>query len=518
MIKQTKQVEKSIFNVENTVDQLLQSGKKIIAVQEIVDIAAAADPSIDKSEVTARIIRELEYHEALLPVVPGESYAAAAEFFAGKEFLIVPDGFEIDHNILIPGHRFVPFMQSDIFPSGITLKEVGARKRQSMKDFSGQAENIIKYHLLMGAETLFDFFAAEADENMTNARNSTNPMLKLAVLDMEKFYKETDFKEGDALLVKVVDYNQGEFEFHLSNGKERAAGKLASYRAKFEDILEKVTEDLQPGSPIIEQIQCTLLNAPELLNNPAMSLDELLIADSKFDIAFDQDGSSLIKRSEEDEFDGDCTCGHDHHQEHSGECSCGHDHGSHDHRLPENVTIGSGETGSLESMLEKLYPMLSMVELDAILLDNLKNHDLDFNSFYSRAFGETALPFADGMQEACFFNSLEERFEEMLESYPREYDEVTGVIRSQIVEFTIDRCTLLAELAEIADELDIKTELFEQLAEVVILLDESLKLVNAPAALTDDFNMDEFRNGVENALETGEEVLCSLREVLDSDD
>jgi heat-inducible transcriptional repressor len=106
--------------------------------------------------------------------------------------------------------------------------------------------------------------------------------------------------------------------------------------------------------------------------------------------------------------------------------------------LPENITIGSGETGSLESMLEKLYPMLNLVELDAILLDNFKNHDFDFNSFYARAFGESALPFADGMQEACFFNELESRFEEMLDHYPRELDSATGEIRNMIVEFTMD--------------------------------------------------------------------------------
>ena len=169
-------------------------------------------------------------------------------------------------------------------------------------------------------------------------------------------------------------------------------------------------------------------------------------------------------------------------------------------------------------MLAKLFPMLNMVELDAILLDNLKNHDLDFNSFYARAFGDTALPFADGMQEAVFFNELEARFEEMLDNYPREFDNETAEIRSMIVEFTIERCALLAQLADIANELDIKPELFEALAEAALLLDESLKLVNAPAALGEDFDFAEFRTGVENALESGEEALNALRGVLDIND
>ena len=49
-------------------------------------------------------------------------------------------------------------------------------------------------------------------------------------------------------------------------------------------------------------------------------------------------------------------------------------------------------------------------------------------------------------------------------------------------------------------------------------LDESLKLVNAPAALGDDFDFESFREGVETALETGAEVLNALREVLDGND
>ena len=512
MIKQNKEVAQTPFVPEDKIAELLQKNCSMITVQAILDTAGKIENDEERQELADRISRELSYCSDLVPVEPGPSYRPAAALFNGAEFLIVPDGFEIDNNILIPGHRFVPFMHEELFPSEITFKEAGARKKQSSVEFTDQAENIIKYHLLLGAETLFDFFAAEAEENIESAKSSTNPKLKLSVLDMKKFYAETDFAEGDALLVKVVDYATGLFEFTLSTGKERSSKKMDAYRKKLEETLAAVTGEFMPGAPIVEQLKCLFANQSELLKNPAMSLDEILIKDSAFDIAFDEDGSSLTLRSEDDDL---CDCGEHHH--HGEECSCGHDH-SHDHRLPDNVTIGSGETGSLASMLAKLYPMLTLVELDAILLDNLKNHDLDFNSFYARAFGETALPFADGLQEACFFNELEQRFEEMLDNYPREFDGQTGEIRSMIVEFTMERCTLLTELAELSSELNIKSELFEHLAEVALLLEESLKLVNAPAAIGEDFDFDSLREGVENALETGSEVFNALREVLDGND
>lgn len=508
MVKLCEDRAKESFDPESIIDSLIANGKNVITLQDVQELAPAVDSDELKNQQTERIVRELGFHDELIPWVPGEKYRVGAALFNNSEFLIVPDGFEIENNILIPGHRFMPFMDQELFPSEITFKEVGARKRQSFKAFSGQAENIIKYHLLMGAETLFDFFAAEDEENMTNARNSANPMLKLTVLDMQKFYAETNFTEGDALRVKVLDYHKGEFEFHLDSGKQRNGKKAAQYRTELEKALERVTEELLPGAFIIESIRSMFANAPELLKDPAMSLDEILMHDSLFDIAFDEDGSTLVKRSEDDDT---CDCGHDH------DCGCG-EHHHHHHELPENVTIGSGETGSLETMLAKLYPMLNMVELDAILLDNLKNHDFDFNSFYSRCFGESAIEFVDGMQEACFFNELEMRFEELQESYPRDFDEKSGAIRSLIVEFTIERCTVLTELAELSEELEIKPELFEALAEVVLLLDESLKLVNAPAALGDDFDFEQLREGVENALEKGEEALAALRGVLDGND
>ena len=512
MIKQSENLANEPFQIEAAIDSLLEQGQKIFTVEDIAAMAPPGEDAAAQEMMRERIARELAYHEKLITAVPGEKYVAAEALFNNAEFLIVPDDFEIENNILIPGHRFVAFMPQELFPSEVTLKEAGARKRQSLREFSGQAENIIKYHLLMGAETLFDFFAAEDADNMEQARKSANPVLKLSVLDMKKFYAETDFTEGDALRVKVVDYAKGEFEFQLDNGKARSSKKAAVYRKQFEDVLENVTEKILPGAPIIDSLQCAFANAPELLQAPAMSLDEILMSDSAFDIAFDEDGSTLVKRSEEDH----CDCTHDH--DHDHDCDCGCHHHDHTSALPENVTIGSGETGSLETMLGKLFPMLNMVELDAILLDNFKNHDLDFNSFYARAFGESNIEFADGMQEACFFNELETRFEEMLDNYPREFDNEAAAIRSLIVEFTIDRCTVLTELSELAEELEIKPELFENLAEVVLLLDESLKLLNAPAALPDDFDYAELRKGVENALENGEEALAALRGVLDSDD
>ncbi len=513
MIKEYTGVPENTMPIERFINELVDQNIKVITVAEVMKFAGKVADASEQEKLTSQIVRELENHEALIPQVPGESYVNAEMLFNGAEFLIVPDALEIDNNILIPGHRFVPFMDQELFPSEVKLKEAGARKSQSSREFSASAEEIIRYHLLMGAETLFDFFAAEAEENIANAQSSNNPQLKLSALDMKKFYAETQFSEGDAIVVRVIDYKEGIFEFRLENGKQRKSKAIKAYRQKFENVLAQVTEELLPGMPIIDQLRTVFANECTLMQEPMLSLDEMLMSDSAFDIAFDAEVSTLIKRSEDDDF---CDCGHDHH--HDG-CDCGHEH-AHDHsrELPDNVTIGSGEVGTLEEMLEKLYSMLNIVELDALLLDNFKNHDLDFNSFYSRAFGESELKFADSMQEACFFNALEERFEIMLDNYSREHDKESAEIRSLIVEFTMERCQLMSEFASMAEELELKPELFEDLAEVTALLDEALKIVNAPAAIGEDFDFEQFRTGVEDALEKGDEAMSVLRGVLYGND
>ena len=498
MFKEYSNSAENVTPVERFINELTDQGIKVITVAAVMKFAGKVEDAAEKEKLTSQIIRELEHHESLIPETPGESYVNAEKLFDGAEFLIVPDALEIDNNILIPGHRFVPFMDQELFPSEITLKEAGAKKSQSYRAFTASAEEIIRYHLLMGAETLFDFFAAEDEENITNARSSNNPQLKLAVLDMKKFYQETQFSEGDAIMVKVIDYKKGIFEYRLENGKMRKAAAAKAFRNSFDDVLQRVTEELLTGEPIINQLRCAFANNAELLKKPLMSLDEMLLDDSAFDIAFDAEVSTLVKRNEDE-----------------GICDCHHDHGN---ALPDNVTIGSGEVGTLEEMLGKLYSMLNLVELDALLLDNFKNHDLDFNSFYSRAFGENELEFVDTMQEACFFNALEERFEMMLDNYSREHDNESAEIRSMIVDFTMERCQLMSEFVSMADELELKPELFEELAEVTALLDEALKIVNAPAAIGEDFDFEEFRSGVEDALEKGEEAMTVLRGVLEGND
>ena len=440
-----------------------------------------------------RIVRELDNCEELLAVAPGKTYVPTARVFTGGHFLVTPDGWEIEQGILVPGHRFAPFMHGDIFPSEAVIRERGARRKTAQKNFRANAEMLLHYHLFMGAESLFDFFVAEDAANEKAARASGNPELALAVWDMAAFYRETSFGEGDALLFTVEDFASGQFSFQLDNGRERTDARRKPFRERFERALQTVLEGAGEGRPILEQLRLVFAADRELLKKPALSPEELLLRDSPAEIVFDHDLSTLVWGAGDDDDES------------------GGDAGG----VPDGVTISAGETGSLESMLQALKCALTATEIDAFMLDCCKNFDYDFNSFYGRAFGESRLDFADAAQEAVFFNFLEERFEHWRDHYPREFDEKSGHLRAEILEFLMERQEVFDEYSGAEAGTRSDPAVYRELAEAVIALNEILKVLNRPEALPDDFDYEALHEQIDRYLDAGAEALSRFRRMFD---
>ncbi len=482
------------LSVDGAIDELLRRDADPITPEMVLaELAIVPEPAEEACEQwKSRIVRELGNRSDLIAVAPGGVFRSAATAFREGEFLIAPDGFEIEHGILVPGHRFAPFMAEEVFPSEAVLQESGARRKMAMRNFRANAEMLLRYHLFMGAESLFDFFVAESPENTIAARESANPELTLAVFDMTAFYRETGFTEGDALLVTVADYAAGRFSFRLDNGRERTESRRRKYREQFETALAAVLAGPGAGDGILDQLRMTLAGVPELMKHPALALDELLLEDSPAEIVFDDELSTLVWSSGEDD-----------------EADAG------DAGVPDGISISAGATGSLEAMLPELKTALTPVEIDAFMLDCCRNYELDFNQFFSRAFGEAPLAFADAAQEAAFFNLLEERFEYWCDNYPRDFDAQSGSLRAEILDFLIERQALFEEYAGTEVGAGMDAEAFRTLAEAVLQLGEVLKILNHPEALPADFDYDGLRETVDRRLEDGAEAMNKFRGMLD---
>ena len=489
-----RESDKPRLSVDGAIDELLGKGLDTITPEMVFEqLAIVPEPAEDaRDKWMNRIVRELGHRAELVAVKPGEAYRNVVGVFHGGEFLVTPDGFEIEHGVLIPGHRFAPFMAEEVFPSEAVLQEAGARRKVPMRDFRANAEILMRYHLFMGAESLFDFFIADAPENAGAARRSANPELTLSVFDMGAFFRETEFSEGDALLVTVTDYAAGRFSFRLDNGRERTESRRCKYREQFEAALAAVIDGPGSGDGILTQLRMTLAGAPELLKHPAMSLDELLLGDSPAEIVFDNELSTLVWNS-----------------------GAGEETEKIDDGVPDGIAISAGATDSLEAMLPELKTALTPVEIDAFMLDCCRNYEFDFNAFYSRAFGEAPLAFADAAQEAVFFNLLEERFEYFHENYPREFDEKSGGLRAEILDFLIERRSLFEEYASTEAGSRTDAQAFRNLAEAVLHLGEVLKILNRPEALPDDLDYDVLRETMDRWLEAGADAMAEFRRIFD---
>ena len=73
MIKQIKDVEKSCFSPEDAINSLLAAQQSVITIQDILKLAPESADSEAAELLTARIVRELDFHEDLIPVIPAKN-------------------------------------------------------------------------------------------------------------------------------------------------------------------------------------------------------------------------------------------------------------------------------------------------------------------------------------------------------------------------------------------------------------------------------------------------------------
>ena len=73
----------------------------------------------------AELIREsaaiFEGDIDLFPTEDLEIFEPKNGFFNGGSFLVTPSEYEIKKGILFPGHRFIPFCCTSVFPSEVTI-------------------------------------------------------------------------------------------------------------------------------------------------------------------------------------------------------------------------------------------------------------------------------------------------------------------------------------------------------------------------------------------------------------
>jgi len=415
-----------------------------------------------------------------------EKFHRISDFFNGCEFLVTPDDWEIAQGILFPGHRFTPFLSPEVFPSEITLKN--GKTTIPLKELTLPLGKVFHYHTLLGSDQVFDFLIAESAANAKLAVSARpGDPVTLGAFDLAEFYRKHGFSAGDALKCKVLDYDKGEVSFTCLSGEKRSSRARKEFAEALDSALEQVIGRFEGYLDIGEQLSWAFYLGGKTLRSAAASMDEYLLDSPRAEIRADGDHAVLSLRTASAEDGGDNA------------------------ELPEGIGVSRGETSDVGAILKEVGSILTPVEVESFILDQCSLRDLNYENFFSRAFGHGELHFADAGQEAVLLNFLEERFEYLTENYNRPDDEPKAPLRSRILEMVDARQELFTYLSEREQEPDHETRhLLHHLAEGALQLDEVLGMLNDPGFTPSPEELEHLEDLIDRREDEQNEIIDSI--------
>ncbi len=421
-------------------------------------------------------------------------------FFNGMKFLITPDEWEINTGILFPGHRFVPYITENVFPSTVEMRI--ADTPAAMKKVIVPLGTSFHYHILLGSEQIFDFLLADDPANeILKTRASRTDSVTLTVFDLAEFYKKHDFIFGDALLCTVVDYENGVVDMEFFSGSERSSQAQKNYLKTMDDAAKKVWDEFQDYPDIPEQL-AWMVYYSGISGIPGASIDEFIAGSEKVQLRPEGDHAVLTVPDEDEmhECGDDCAC---HHHEDDDDDNIG--------ILPEGLSISSNDLDDPFKLLAASGVPLTAQELDGYILDAIYGRETDFSGVQSRIFANSSIDLSDEAQQAVLLNFLEERFEVMLENYNRADDEPKAELRSQIMEAVSRRLEYLSILGGNTGELNASDrEKLRRLAEIAAKLGEALKMLNHPGFTPDNKEREDMETLIDDQLAIQEEIISDF--------
>lgn len=472
--------------IEDAVSQLIKDKSGAFNVAQIVAILGVDDKD---GKVSERVVNSLQIDGRFF-FDAQDNFYSKTKFFNNKSFVITPTAREINDGILIPGHRFIVFVDDNIFPSEIQLKEKDAEDFCKSKAMSDTIEELFSYHLLMGAEQISDFFIAENPDNKNlHELDIMNDKLTLNVFDLKKFYNLNKFSVGDALICKVKNYEKGIIEFQYLAKVDRKEKNIEKFVATYNDSIKCVIDIFENYLELHEQLSWGFFLGKDsnLFGAKGASLDEFIKMTDALEIAIDNGHAILINKLPDSEL----------HSEKSD--SDFDDEDNYDINLPDGVGVSSGEISSIEDILHEIGSTLSLNEIDSYILDACSMRNSEFTDFYNRAFNHENLKFADEAQKMVLLNYLEDRFETLQNTYDTIADESKANLRSLILEITDSRNEFFDYLKSIDFNVDkLPAKQMKKIAEATLHLSNILQLLNNPAYELNEDEADHMANSIES--------------------
>ncbi len=441
--------------MDSILDEMIAGSDKF-SLQKAVD-AVNLDKLTDDELIvlTNRVARNLDGRDDLFANSATGIYQTKTGFFNNTQFMVTPDVFEIDNGIIVPGHRFAPFCSQEIFPSEIEIFMDNIDEPLPIVDLAVPVEIAVNYHLLLGSEQMFDVFVAENSNNKAVMLNQAGGNIILSVFDVREFMLETEFKLGDVMLFTVKEWSEGVFSVAKITADKRPDNKKMWIERLATAILTAGDKDAD-YMEISDQLAAAFFRGGnELLIKPGASLDEFIKESESVQINY-ANGATMLGAI--DNSDANAEVAPD---------------------VPEGVTVSQGNISNLDAMLKESGSLMSQNEIEAFILDQCFQGQVEFELMFKRCFATGSLNFVDDAQEAVFMNALEDLWERLVPRYDRQADAVKAQVRERGLDLVEQRISWLNELKHLdIDQSEINEDILKNMAEVAVRLNSMFRLLS----------------------------------------
>jgi hypothetical protein len=198
----------------------------------------------------------------LVQQVSEDTFIFRPSFCTNYRFGIKPGKNEILQGTFIVGHRCLPFVNPEMLPHELTFFVDG--NRVISKQIAFNIAEVLKAYELYGEEYVAQYISldpANEDTDFAKKEYELPQRTELVLPDLSFYYDKWNFKIGDRLLCKVIDWEQGFVEIsYLENQKKNPFlvteedEKREKWFLSFENGISMVLEDKGPCSSIEEQL------------------------------------------------------------------------------------------------------------------------------------------------------------------------------------------------------------------------------------------------------------------------
>lgn len=186
-----------------------------------------------------RLKRRLSAHDYLIGIRPNDflPYKVVFDRIRDLSLGITLGKFEMSRKVLIPGHRIIPFISNHIDEADlIFLDPRGDPVPKSKKSFL--IEDVTYFYQYAAGR----HFPRDIKVNEWILGKSS---LSITVWDLEKFLKDTKSRAGDAILIRLVDFDKGIFQLDHSPRQQLRKHylKIRSINVALEMGIARLCED-----------------------------------------------------------------------------------------------------------------------------------------------------------------------------------------------------------------------------------------------------------------------------------